>query len=135
VKPATVLVPVNGTQSSRRGAELAFAIVPPSKANVVVTYVMEESPSPALGDRMRSPARRQRDEMIALGEWHGFEVTMVVHRDEEPAARAILRTAASRGANQLVIGAERRAGSALALGKTVGALVREWRGELVILAE
>jgi nucleotide-binding universal stress UspA family protein len=124
---ARMLIPVSGTESSRRGAELAFAIVPPARTQCVAVHVVEQMPTSA------STVEAVRDDIAALGERHGFHVTTQARHDMSP-ADAIISTGASIRADLLVIGAERRIGERLSLGKTVNALVRAWRGDMVILA-
>jgi nucleotide-binding universal stress UspA family protein len=127
---AKMLIPVSGTESSRRGAELAFALAPPARTRCVAVHVVE--PTPARGSAANT-VEAVRDDIAALGERHGFHVTTQARHDTVP-ANAIIRAATSVGADLLVIGAERRAGDMLSLGKTVSALVRAWRGDMVILA-
>src|SRR6185312_10054096 len=97
-RPATVLIPVNGTDASRRGAELAFAILPPSAARCIAVHVAE---LPAGADAPKAEGA-VLDDIIALGDRHGFAVSTAVHRDTDP-AEAISREAATRAANFLVI--------------------------------
>jgi hypothetical protein len=73
-----------------------------------------------------------RDDVVALGARHGIHVTVAVRRGVEP-ARAILRAGPTSGARLLVLGAERRIGARLSLGKTVNTLTGAWRGDLVVL--
>jgi len=127
---ARMLIPVSGTESSRRGAELAFAIVPPARTRCVAVHVVEQTP--AIGSAANT-VEAVRHDIATLGERHGFHVTTQARHDTKP-ADAILRAAASIRADLLVIGAERRIGDVLSPGKTVSALVQAWRGDMVILA-
>jgi nucleotide-binding universal stress UspA family protein len=127
---ATMLIPVTGTASSRRGAELAFAIVPPARTRCVAVHVEEQTSG---SGSAANTVEAVREDIAALAERHGFHVTTQARRDTTP-AEAILRTAAAIRADLLVIGAERRIGDGLSLGKTVNAVVRTWRGDMVILA-
>jgi Kef-type K+ transport system membrane component KefB/nucleotide-binding universal stress UspA family protein len=127
----TILIPVNDTESSRRGAELAFGISPPTSTRCVVVQVIEHEAPRRWG--LATTAEAVRDTIAALAARHGFHVTILQRRDADPAP-TILRTAAATRADLLVIGADRRVGEALALGKTVAAVTRGWRGDLVILA-
>ena len=72
-------------------------------------------------------------DVIALGKRHGFDVKTVIRLDIAP-GEAILSEAARARANFLVIGANRRVGESLVLGKTVSLLLERWNGDLVILA-
>jgi Kef-type K+ transport system membrane component KefB/nucleotide-binding universal stress UspA family protein len=127
---AAMLVPVSGTESSRRGAELAFAIVPPNSASCIALHVIEPAQR---GDGAAATMNAVRDDIAVLGDRHGFQVATEVQHDMTP-AEAILQTAADRGVDLLVIGADRRVGEVLSLGKTVSSLMHAWRGNLVILA-
>jgi nucleotide-binding universal stress UspA family protein len=125
-----MLVPVSGTERSRRGAELAFTTVPPARTRYIAVYVVERTLTTGSAANTVDAVRQ---DIPALGERHGCHVTTQARHDPSP-ADAIMRAAGSIQADLLVIGAERRIGDELSLGKTVSALVRTWRGDMVILA-
>jgi nucleotide-binding universal stress UspA family protein len=127
-----VLVPVNGTDVSQRGAEMAFALVPSEGSKITVLHVSEQN-----GLRHRSGAGRTdqsiKDNMTRLADRYGFVIDTVVRFDAVP-QEAILEEAVRRNADLLVIGASKRVGDVLYLGKTASTLLANWRGNLVLLA-
>jgi Kef-type K+ transport system membrane component KefB/nucleotide-binding universal stress UspA family protein len=128
-----MLVPVNGTEVSRRGAELAFAFTSPKESKVTALLVSER--------KARSAAKQARDraekavlsDIRALAVRHGFEdLPTAVHMSETPDA-AILAEGTRIEAELIVIGTSRRAGDALFLGETTSSLLKAWKGALVVL--
>jgi Kef-type K+ transport system membrane component KefB/nucleotide-binding universal stress UspA family protein len=129
-----MLVPVNGTDVSRRGAELAFAMVPPADTQCVALHVAEVTQqTDSLSGPANAPERAILNDVEELAERHGFALRTVLHREVEP-GEAILSEAASGTADLIVIGASRRVGDTLALGKTVSLMLKRWNADLVVLA-
>jgi nucleotide-binding universal stress UspA family protein len=132
-----VLVPFSGTEVSRRGAELAFALTSPETTTVTAVHISRRKA--ARGKRAPPDAASSQaeaavlDDATKLGAHYGFKVATAIHLDDAP-EDAILREAARVEADLLVIGAARRVGEALYLGKTVAALMERWTGDLVVLA-
>ncbi|MDE2183951.1 MAG: cation:proton antiporter [Alphaproteobacteria bacterium] len=133
-----VLVPVDGTEMHRKGAELAFAITPPAKSKVVALHVAERT-----SQSQRPPRRRRRartliekavlEDTALLGRRYGFkDVDAAVHTDVEPDA-AIIDEAQRSGSQVIVMGATRRVGEHLFLGQTVSSLMKTWKGILVLV--
>jgi Kef-type K+ transport system membrane component KefB/nucleotide-binding universal stress UspA family protein len=131
-----ILVPISGTEVSRRGIELAFALTSPNAASVTALDISRRNTArdgaPQAAIRSRNEAA-VLDDAKELGARHGFKVATAVHLDSAPEA-AVLREGARIKADLLVIGAARRVGDALYLGETVAALMERWTGDLVILA-
>jgi Kef-type K+ transport system membrane component KefB/nucleotide-binding universal stress UspA family protein len=127
-----VLVPVNGTEASNCGAEIAFALLPSKGSMITALHVSEQN-----GLRHRSGAGRTdqsiRANMTRLADRYGFVIDTVVRFDAVP-QEAILEEATRRNADLLVIGASKRVGDVFYLGKTASALLAHWRGNLVLLA-
>jgi nucleotide-binding universal stress UspA family protein len=132
-----MLVPVNGTDMSRRGAELAFAMVPPADTHCVALHVAEVADGARQTGSQPEPAtaaeRAVLHDVEELAERHGFALRTVLHREVEP-GEAILSEAVSGRADLIVIGASRRVGDTLALGKTVSLMLKRWNADLVVLA-
>jgi Kef-type K+ transport system membrane component KefB/nucleotide-binding universal stress UspA family protein len=133
-----ILVPVNGTEPSRRGAEIAFALSP-ADSHVTALHVAERAHAPAsrrLG-RTRSRSRPERallEDLSALAKRYGHsDMRSAVHTRESPEA-AILDEAKRIGADLIVIGAARRTGDALYLGQTVANVLAQWDGAILLLA-
>ena len=134
-----ILVPVNGTEPSRRGAELAFALAPATVAKVTALHVTERKKSGA----RRSP-RRQRlqrraeraliEDISALAKRYGHaQIDASVHTQEAPDS-AILAEAKRIGTDLIVIGAAKRTGDALYLGQTVANILADWKGAILLVA-
>lgn len=135
-----VLVPVSGTEASRRGMELAVVIAPAGKGAITALHVADQ-PS---GNKTRRPSRRAvprgryesavLEDAVRLAERYGHdEVDCAVHTDVAP-AEAIVAEAARSGANLIVIGASRRVGDRLYLGQTVANVLANWKGAIVLVA-
>jgi Kef-type K+ transport system membrane component KefB len=118
----SILVPVNGTEPSRRAAEAAFAMARAARAPVTVLYVAP----PANGGRKRP--RRMADAMlkdiVELGESYDIDAKTAV-RKETMADEAILRETDKRKHNLIVMGVERRPGEKLFFGETAAAILEK----------
>jgi len=134
-----ILVPVVGTEASRRGAELAFALAPARQSQVTALHVAQRGGSgprrPARRVRPRRPPERAMlEDIAALARRYGHErIETVVHTDLA-ADVAILDEAERSRADLIVIGASRRVGDTLFLGETVTSVLRQWRGGIVLVA-
>jgi Kef-type K+ transport system membrane component KefB/nucleotide-binding universal stress UspA family protein len=132
-----LLIAINGTDVSRRGAELAFALVPPKNSSIRALHVPER----AVLDEVSGGKRLDRwkterailGDVTELGHHYGFEVKARIRRHTS-AGDAILREAIHAHADLVVVGAHRRVGKTLFLGKTVETLLEHWQGHLVVLA-
>jgi Kef-type K+ transport system membrane component KefB/nucleotide-binding universal stress UspA family protein len=131
-----IVVPVNGTEPSRRGAELAFALAPAGSAKFTALHVAERLPS---GSRPRGIVRRraERDlmnDISALAERYGHKEIATTVRTRDAPDAAILAEAEKTGADLIVIGAAKRTGDALYLGQTVANVLAQWKDAIVLLA-
>jgi Kef-type K+ transport system membrane component KefB/nucleotide-binding universal stress UspA family protein len=134
-----ILVTVNGTEPSRRGAELAFAISSARKGKVTALHVAERSASNGAKRGVRSNAARKRveravlEDTIELAKRYGYDkIGTAVHTDVAPDA-AVLEEATRVGADIIVIGASRRVGDELYLGQTVGNVLQKWKGAVLLV--
>jgi Kef-type K+ transport system membrane component KefB/nucleotide-binding universal stress UspA family protein len=134
-----ILVPVAGTEASRRGAELAFALTPPGQCRVTALHVAQRG-----GASPKRPARRARpqhraekamlDDVAQLARRYGHEnIETAMHTDLATDV-AILEEAHRLNVDLIVIGASRRVGDSLFLGETVTSVLREWKGAIVLVA-
>lgn len=132
-----ILVPVNGTEPSRRGAEIAFALSSPGATKVTTLHVAERLPRRVHRSQRRSQDRAEHallEDMRALAKRYGHpDIGTSVHTREAPDA-AILAEAKRIGAELIVIGAARRTGDALYLGQTVANVLARWNGAIVLVA-
>jgi nucleotide-binding universal stress UspA family protein len=115
----SILVPVNGTESSRRAAEVALAMARASRAPVTALYV---APPAQTRKRPRRLADAILKDIVALGETYDVEARTAV-RAEKSADDAILKEMAKRKHNLIVMGVERRPGEKLFFGETATAIL------------
>jgi Kef-type K+ transport system membrane component KefB/nucleotide-binding universal stress UspA family protein len=130
-KDFNILVPVNGTEASRRGAEVAFAMSPASRSRVTVLQTADRSP-----DRRHRGRRLERavlDDLTVLARSYGHtEISSVVHARSAPDS-AILDEVRRSKIDIIVMGANRRVGDHLYLGQTVARVMRRWKGPIVLV--
>jgi len=132
----SVLVPVNGTEPSRRAAEVAITLARATKAPVTVLYVAART----AGRRgMRRGIRNRRNEeailkdIVAIADGYNMSIRTAVVA--EPAAdEAILREIERRSHNLVVMGAGRRPGERLFFGDTAAALLEKSERSLLFVA-
>ena len=124
-----MLVPVNGTEMSRRAAEIAIAMARASKASLTALYV-----APG-GKKKRS---RQYEEailkdIVELAESYELEMRTTVRADVA-AEEAILKELARGKHNLIVMGVGRRPGEKLFFGDTAAALLEKSKESLLLVA-
>ncbi|MGN6148414.1 MAG: cation:proton antiporter domain-containing protein [Rhizomicrobium sp.] len=135
-----VLVPVNGTDASRNGAEMAFALAPPKESAVTVLHVGERPASNGAKRTNRANKNAQKrnekavlEDAVKLAKRYGHSaLRTTVHTDVAP-DEAILEEAKKAGVNLVVIGANRRVGDHLFLGQTVACTLKNWGGAIVLV--
>ncbi|MGN6771000.1 MAG: cation:proton antiporter domain-containing protein [Rhizobiaceae bacterium] len=130
---ATILVPVNGTETARRAADVALAIARPQRARVRALYV---SPR-ARGTSRRASISHRREEaalkdIADLAERYGVDIETAMHAQGAP-ADAIIREAA-KGAALVVMGVSQRSGDELFFGETATAVLSTCTTPLVLVA-
>ena len=128
---ATILVPVNGTDVTRRAADLALALARPHQARVKALYVSRK----AAGEQASLSMRREEavlKEIVELGERYGVEVETEL-RSRIGADTAIVR-AAAKGPALLVMGGNRRAGDDLFFGETTTSVLARCPIPMVLVA-
>jgi len=126
-----VLVPVNGTEVSRRAADLALALARPTGARVKVIYVSRNL------NGHKTSLSHQREEAVlkdvaALAERYGVQVETSMHTHGRP-EDAVCREAA-HGASLVVLGATQRPGEDLFFGDTAMAVIANTKVPVVLLA-
>lgn len=125
----SILVPVNGTEPSRRAAEVAFAMARATRAPVTVLYV---APSTTDGKRRSRMADAMLKDIVALGESYDVDAKTAV-RAEKLADEAILKEMAKRKHNLIVMGVERRPGEKLFFGETATAILGKSERSIVFV--
>lgn len=122
-----ILLPVNGTEVSRRAVEVAIAIARATKAPVTALYVAPQGKA-----RSRRAEEAILKDVTAYGENYSVDVRTAV-RTEKVAGNAILKETAGRKHNLIVMGAGRRPGEKLFLGDTATALLEKSTQSLVFV--
>jgi Kef-type K+ transport system membrane component KefB/nucleotide-binding universal stress UspA family protein len=137
LKGFTILVPVNGTEAARHGAEFAFALSPAKNTKATALHVANRRA--ADGKRQRSSAVGNRNkravllDVTELGVRYGFRaIETASHMDIAP-DEAILAEAKRIDADLIVIGATRRVGDDLFLGETVANVLQDWKGAIILV--
>jgi len=116
----SILVPVNGTETSRRAAEVAIAMARTSHAPITALYVAP----PGNIKRPRSRADGILKDVVVLAEAYDVDARTAV-RAEKLADEAILKEMAKRRHNLIVMGVERRPGEKLFFGETATAILEK----------
>jgi nucleotide-binding universal stress UspA family protein len=140
-EPLSILVPVTGTQISRRGAELAIALAEGSRGNVTALHVAGPSPRDWTRWRTRFAAARAHEfavnatlrDVIDLGKVYGVEVRGTVRSHRSP-ENAIIREIRDGRYNLLVIGVSPRPGEQLFFGETPAELLERAPCSLLFVA-
>jgi nucleotide-binding universal stress UspA family protein len=123
--PSKILVPVNGTEASRRAAEIALVVARSNGARVTALYVTS-GPQNSRASRRGSATRRNEEavlkEVTELADRYDTEVRTDMHVDV--AAKDALLKEAQRGRYDLIIlGVTRRPGETLSFGNTAAAVL------------
>jgi nucleotide-binding universal stress UspA family protein len=125
-----ILVPVTGTDVSRRGAEVGLVVAKAAQARVSALYVAPASQSG--GYRRRRSQEAVLRDIAQLGSRYGLNVSTVIERHELAHAR-ILKEAMRRH-DLIVMGVNRRPGDLLFFGNTAAELLRKWKGPILFVA-
>jgi Kef-type K+ transport system membrane component KefB/nucleotide-binding universal stress UspA family protein len=129
---STILVPVNGTDVSRRAADVAFAIARATGAPVRALYVSltgSKAGNTSLSHRHEEATLR---DISNLGERYGVPVRTDL-RTRRAAPDSICREAA-KGAALVVMGVAQRSGKELLLGDTAAGVVANVTVPVVLVA-
>jgi nucleotide-binding universal stress UspA family protein len=123
-----LLVPINGTENSRRAAEVAIAIARVSHAPLTALYV-------APGGRKRSPRYEEAilKDIVKLAEAYDLDLRTAV-RANVAADEAILKELSRKEYNLVVVGAGRRPGEKLFFGDTATTLLEKSKQSLLFIA-
>ena len=127
----SLLVPVTGTDVSRRGAEVAMAIARASNTKVTAIYV-SATPRRGLNDRTRRSEEAVLKDIAKLGERYDVRPRTQIER-HDLAQAPILKEAIKRH-DLIVMGVNRRPGENLFFGNTAAALMARWKGAILFVA-
>jgi Kef-type K+ transport system membrane component KefB/nucleotide-binding universal stress UspA family protein len=123
-----LLVPVNGSPQSRRGAEIAFALARATGAPVHVLFVSQTDGS----SRTRVREERVLKDMAELGERYDVAVTTRIS-PRSAAPEAILKEG-RRNFAMIVMGVSARPGEELFFGNTATQVLKGWKRPILLLA-
>src|SRR6476661_3233683 len=132
----SILVPVNGTEPSRRAAEVAITLARATKAPVTVLYVAVRT---ATRRGMRRGIRTRRNEeailkdIVTIADGYNMSIRTAVVA-ERAADEAILSELERRNHNLVVMGVGRRPGDKLFFGDTASALLEKSVRSLLFVA-
>jgi len=125
--PLNILVPVNGTDVSRRAAEVAIEMARGARAPVTALYVAGSKGTPR-GRRAGTRARRHEqailDDISELAESYQQEIETAIRADLAP-DRAVVAQAKQNGHTLIVMGVSRRPGERLYFGETAAGIFRD----------
>ena len=127
----SIMVPVNGTDVSRRAAEVAIVVARAAKAPVTALYVAPSGKNKPHRSRQYEEAILK--DVVKLAETYGVEIKTAV-RAEIAANEAIVKEMNRRRNNLLVMGVNRRPGEKLFFGDTAAALLATSTKSLVFVA-
>jgi Kef-type K+ transport system membrane component KefB/nucleotide-binding universal stress UspA family protein len=133
--PLEILVPVNGTDVSRRAAEVAIAIARACNSPIAALSVSTTTPT---RKRPRLRARQEQQaivkDIVAMADPYDVKVKAAVRADTAP-ADAILAEAKKAGDGLLIImGVSRRPGDTLSFGDTAAAVLEHAPGSVLFVA-
>ncbi len=125
----SILVPVNGTATSRNAAEVAIVLARAAKAPLTALYVT------AGGKKTRSRYYEEAilKDIAALAESYGLELRTAVRANDAP-EDAILKEMTRRRNTLVVMGVGRRPGEKLFFGDTAAALMEKSPKSLLFVA-
>ena len=123
-----ILVPVNGSPQSRRGAEVAFALARATGAKVHILFVSQTD------GRSRTRLREERvlKDMAELGE--RYDVTAGTQISPRSAAAEAILKESRRNCAMIVMGVSARPGEELFFGNTATQVLKGWKRPILLLA-
>ncbi len=132
----SILVPVNGTEPSRRAAEVAITMARATKASLTVLYVAVRAAGKE--DTRRGIRTRRHEEailkdIVAIADGYNMSIRTAVLADNA-ADEAILNEVKRRKKNLIVMGVGRRPGEKLFFGDTASSLLADAECSLLFVA-
>jgi Kef-type K+ transport system membrane component KefB/nucleotide-binding universal stress UspA family protein len=121
----SILVPVNGTDVSRRAAEVAIEMARGARASVRALYVAGSKGARGRGrGRARRHERAILDDISELAEKYQQEIETAIRTDIAP-DRAVIAEAKKNGHTLIVMGVGRRPGDRLYFGETAAGIFKD----------
>ena len=131
-KPFDMLVPITGTNVSRRAAELAFSLS--KKGNVMTLYVGQARRGKAANRRDdRRQAQEILKDIVELASPYGLKIETRIVSGATP-ANAILAEARKGGYDLIVMGVNRRPGEKLFFGNTAATILAKPPSSILLLS-
>ncbi|MGJ3239806.1 MAG: cation:proton antiporter [Anaerolineae bacterium] len=139
-KPRHILVPSNGSQASRRAAEVAFALVGETEQEITILHVVEENQSTHNLDSSGTLLKRQKqialegvENLREVGEMQGVKAKALVEVGAEPET-VILQTAHENEMDLIILGTHVSVGSdRLYLGPRVERILNNTECPVIII--
>ncbi len=129
-----IVLPVVGTDVSRRAAEIAVALARAANASVTAIHVSnraDDKVKSRRGPLLRAHEDAILEDVVTLARRYGVSVETVVRADVSP-GEAIM-AAALESHHLIVMGANRRVGSPLYLGEVVTAVLQGSKASVALL--
>src|SRR5580704_14591173 len=117
-----ILVPVNGTEASRRAAEIAIEVARGVAAKITALYVATRTGRRGRGKRLRREEQAILDDVVELARQYGRKIATAVRADVAPDEAVI---AAAKRHNLILMGVSRRPGAQLFFGETATGVFSE----------
>ncbi len=131
--PMHILVPVAGTDVSRRAADVAIAIARACDCPITALYVASSGGSKRRSFRAREQERAILKEIVTMADRYDVEVRTALRPDVAP-ERAILAEAKKGKYDLIVMGVNRRPGETLFFGDTAAAVFKDAPTSVLFLA-
>jgi Kef-type K+ transport system membrane component KefB/nucleotide-binding universal stress UspA family protein len=134
--PLNILVPVAGTDVSKRAAEVAIALGMACKSSVTALYVSGKSPD---GSRRNRGVRARRQEqailkdIVEIADRNDYEIDTAVASQGAP-DKAVIAMVEKHGHDLIVMGVSRRAGTTLNFGDTAAAVFENADCSILLVA-
>jgi K+:H+ antiporter len=130
-KPFDILVPITGTDVSRRAAELAFSLS--KKGKIKALYVGQARRDKATSSRDRRQAKEILKDIAELAVHYDLKIETQILSGVTP-ANAILAEAKKGGYDVIVMGASPRPGEKLFFGDTAAAILAKPPSSILLLS-
>jgi Kef-type K+ transport system membrane component KefB/nucleotide-binding universal stress UspA family protein len=129
-----ILVPVAGTDLSRRAAEIAISIARACECPITALYVANTGNAKRRGGvRERRQEQAILKEIVQMADRYDVKMTTAVRSDVAP-DQAILAQAKKGGHDLIVMGVQRRPGTKLFFGDTAAAVFEKSPGSVLFLS-
>ena len=134
--PLHILVPVNGTDVSRRAAEVAIAIAQACNCPVAALYVAlgaTDNPRKRRGFRARQQEQAIMKDFVEMADRYDVKAKTAVRADPAP-DKAILAEVKEAKHDLIIMGAGRRPGDKLFFGDTAAAVLEKSPASILFVA-